>query len=115
MGSAPITIEPLKAELPPLRVEKSGAVRVGNTRVSLEIVLSAFISGQTPEVIVDSYDTLELGDVYAVIGYYLRHKDYLDQWLAQREREADEIEKQIDQRNADLGDVRARLLARRKP
>ena len=36
----------------PLRVDSSGAVRVGNTRVALLSVLTAFQRGETPEQIV---------------------------------------------------------------
>ena len=42
----PLTIQP---EAPPLRVDESGAVRVGNTRVLFVLVVQAFQNGATPE------------------------------------------------------------------
>jgi len=48
---------------PPLRVEPSGAIRVGQTRVLLELVLRAFQNGATPEIIVQRYPSLRLADV----------------------------------------------------
>ena len=43
----------------PFRREPIGAVRVGTSRVLLELVIRAFQDGQTPEAIVESYETLK--------------------------------------------------------
>ena len=59
-------LEPLTVTVP-LREEPPGVFRVGNSRVLLELVIRAFQRGETPEGIVQSYDTLSLPDVYAVI------------------------------------------------
>jgi uncharacterized protein (DUF433 family) len=88
-------------------------VRVGQSRVLLELVIHAFQDGATPEVIVLSYPTLTLADVYSVIAYYLRHKDDVEQYLAQRERKAEEVQRRVEAGQGDLKDIRARLLARR--
>src|SRR4051812_1287586 len=96
----------------PLRVDETGTVRVGRTRVILELVVHAFRDGATPEQIVQDYDTLNLADVYAVIGYYLRHRDEVDAYLAQRAAEAEELRKKIEASQSHLPDIRARLLAR---
>jgi len=68
------------AETPPLR-EVGGALRIGGSHVTLETVLWAFQQGSTPESIVDEYPSLALGDVYAVIAYYLRHRDDVELYL----------------------------------
>ncbi|HEY3393783.1 MAG TPA: DUF433 domain-containing protein [Lacipirellulaceae bacterium] len=65
-----IDFEPLTVVVP-LREEPAGVVRVGKSRVLLELVLRAFKSGATPEAIVQSYETLNLADVYAVLSRYL--------------------------------------------
>src|SRR5947199_9585182 len=65
-----LDFEPLTVTVP-LREEPSGVLRVGKSRVLLELVLRAFKAGATPEAIVQSYDTLSLADVYAVISRYL--------------------------------------------
>ena len=100
-------------QAPPLRIEESGAIRVGNTRVLLELVIHAFQNGATPEGIVDMYTTLSLYDVYAVIAYYLSHREEVDAYVADCDKAGDEIEKTVRLRNADMGDIRARLLARK--
>lgn len=72
---APTTVElPIRAEFPPLLVDEGGVIRVGKSRVSLDVVVEQFENGSTPDDTVRAYDTLELADVYAVVAYYLRHR-----------------------------------------
>lgn len=103
----------LHADPVPLRVDASGAVRVGNTRVLLDIVIHSYKQGNAAEVIVHKYSTLDLADVYAVIAYYLRHREEVDAYLKQREIEADELRKLIEANQPPLPDLKARLLARK--
>jgi uncharacterized protein (DUF433 family) len=105
--SAPIPVEP------PLRVDESGAIRVGTTRVLMVLVVRAFQDGATPEEIVQRYDTLHLADVYAVIAFYLRHRAEVDRYLVEWDRQADELQQQIEARQKHLPDLRQRLLSRR--
>ena len=57
----------------PLREEPPGVLRVGKSRVLLELVIHAYHQGESPEGIVDMYRGLELADVFAVIAYYLAY------------------------------------------
>src|SRR2546421_5140550 len=84
----PKQILPLSAESPPIRVDQGGAVRVGESRVSLDLVVEEYENGMTPEDMVRAYDTLALADVYAVIAYYLRHRDEVRAYLKRRDKEA---------------------------
>ncbi len=107
----PFAVQP---ESPPLRQDPDGVYRVGESRVLLELVLRAFQDGATAESIVQRYPTLSLGDVYATIGYYLHHRRELDEYLARYEREADDLRRRNEADQADLGGIRARLVARRQ-
>ena len=73
-----------QAEAPPLYEDAVGALRVGDSRVLLELVIRAFQDGATPETIVQRYSTLTLPNVYAVIAYYLRHRNEVEGYLARR-------------------------------
>lgn len=44
----------------PLWTDERGKIRIGDTRVLLELVIHAFWQGETAEGIVDSYPTLTL-------------------------------------------------------
>ena len=103
----------LQSEAPPLREDASGAVRVGESRVLLELVIRAFQDGATPEAIVQRYPTLALEDVYAVITYYLRHRGEIESYLAGREQKAEEVRQRIAGQQGDLSEIRSRLTARR--
>ena len=102
-----------QTEAPPLSEDATGALRVGNSRVLLEIVVRAFQEGATPETIVQRYSTLALPDVYAVLAYYLRHPSEVEEYLARREQKAEEVQQRIESQQGDLSGIRARLLTQR--
>ena len=102
-----ITAEPI-----PLALDRNGTMRVGGTRVTLDTVVAAFKRGATAEEIVYQYPTLDLADVYTVIGYYLRETSEVEAYLDQQAAEASEIRRQNEAR-FDPSGVRDRLLARR--
>jgi uncharacterized protein (DUF433 family) len=103
---------PLHAESPPLRVDEGGAVRVGKSRVSLDLVVEQYENGMTPEDMVRAYDTLVLADVYAVIAYYLRHREEVRAYLNRRQEEAESLRAKIEVERPRVS--RQRLLARRR-
>src|SRR5690349_15064739 len=86
----------LHADTPPLRVDEGGAVRVGNTRITLDLIVEQYENGMTPEDMVRAYDTLLLPDVYAVIAYYLRHRDEVKAYRKQRAEEAESSRAKIE-------------------
>ena len=106
----PFTVQ---AEAPPIREDADGALRVGNSRVLLELVIRGFQDGATPETIVQRYSTLALPDVYAVITYYLRHRSEVEAYLAEREQKGEEVRQKLEKEQGDLSEIRARLQARR--
>lgn len=97
----------------PLVTGADNVVRVGATRVTLDTVVAAFCEGATAEEIVQQYPTLQLADVYSVIGYYLRHRTSVDAYLRDRQRQAAEVRRENEAR-FDPSGVRERLLARRR-
>ena len=103
-----------KTDAPPLHEDSAGAMRVGNSRVLLELVIRAYQDGATPETIVQRYSTLLLSDVYSVIAYYLRNPNEVEEYLLQREQKAEENMERITSQEGDLSEIRARILARRQ-
>jgi uncharacterized protein (DUF433 family) len=108
-----ITEVEIQLDTPPLRQDTSGAIRVGETRVLLELVIRAFQDGATPEVIVQRYPTTTLTDIYAVIAYYLRHREVVERYLVEREQRADTVRGRIEASQGDLSEIRTRLLSQR--
>jgi uncharacterized protein (DUF433 family) len=97
----------------PLAKDAHGVYRVGGTRVTLDIVIRAFNRGATAEEIVQEFPSLQLPDVYQVIGYYLKHNADLAEYFENREREARELLDAHEDEWSPKG-LRERLLARRK-
>src|SRR5437870_3138660 len=79
----------------PLREDPPGVLRVGKSRVLLELVIHAHQQGKSPQEIVEMYDSLDVGDVYAVIAYYLAHQAEVDEYLRQCDEEAEAIRRRI--------------------
>lgn len=102
----------LAAQTVPLRIDADGAVRVGATRVTLDTVVGAFTEGATAEEIVQRYPSLELADVYSVIGYCLRRTAEVDAYLRGRKEQAAAVQRENEARFDPQG-IRDRLLARR--
>ena len=75
----------------PLTRDAHGVYRVGGTRVTLDLVVRAFNRGATAEEIVQKFTSLELPDVYQVIGYYLKHSAEFAVYFEKREREEQEL------------------------
>jgi uncharacterized protein (DUF433 family) len=110
-ASVPTKALAIPPEPAPLTTDSAGVVRVLGTRVTLDTVVAAFQEGATPEEIASQYPSLDLGDVYAVIAYYLRHRDEVERYLARRQEEAAAIRRENETRFEPSG-IRARLLAR---
>ena len=104
----------LESETPPLSQDENGAIRVGKSRVLLEIVVRAFQDGASPESIVNKYSTLSLSDVYSTIGYYLRHRTTVEVYLNEREQLAESIQQRLSKIQPDLAIIRSRLLSQKQ-
>ena len=105
----------LEREAPPFKEDESGAIRIGNSRVLLELVVRAFQDGASAESIVQRYSTLSLSEVYTTIGYYLRHQQEIESYLNERDRLAESVRQKLSDIQPDLNLIRSRLLAQRNP
>jgi len=99
------------AETPPLVAGATGVFHVGKTRVTLDTVVRAFQDRAAAEEIAEQYPTLSLGQVYAVIAYYLAHTAEVNDYLQAREQRAVAV-RQANERLFNPTGIRARLSAR---
>ena len=97
----------------PLKEDARGVIRVGGTRVTLDVVIAAFQRGATAEDIAQSYDTLALEDVYAVLAYYLRERSAVEVYLGAARSRSAAVRRENEARWPQQG-LRERLLARRQ-
>jgi uncharacterized protein (DUF433 family)/predicted nuclease of predicted toxin-antitoxin system len=79
----------------PLKAWEDGTIRVGSSRVLLDLVVHHFKQGATAEQIQHSFPSLTLHDVYGVLFYYLEHTEQVEAYLADQERQAAEVEREV--------------------
>ncbi len=98
----------------PLRVDETGTIHVGQSRVTLDVLLGYWGQGISPEEIARGLDTLTLADVHGALAYYFRHQAEIDDYLRRREEEAESLRQQIETANASrLAPLKARIDALR--
>jgi uncharacterized protein (DUF433 family) len=69
--------------------QRDGVYMVSESRVSLDSIVYAFLSGQSAEAIAQAFPVLNLEQVYGAITYYLGHRDDVDRYLESRRAEFD--------------------------
>ncbi len=69
--------------------QHDAAYVVAGSRVSLDSIVYAFLSGQSAEAIAQAFPVLNLEQVYGAITYYLAHRDDIDRYLDGRHKDFD--------------------------
>jgi uncharacterized protein (DUF433 family) len=95
----------------PLVQGEDGAVRVTDSRVTLDSIARAFDEGATAEQIQDSFPSLTLREIYGAIAYYLEHRAEVGEYLKARREEAAAVRRAVEDRQDPA--IRARIRARR--
>lgn len=96
----------------PLRADEYGVMRIGQTRIRLDTVITAWRQGESVEQIAENFDVLDLADIYAVISYYLHHRTEVEEYMTQNQQEGERLRAEHERRFPP-GGIRERLLARR--
>lgn len=96
----------------PIRTDEHGAIRVGGTRVLLDVIVVSYQQGESAEQIHEGFPSVKLSDVYAVITYYLNNREEVDAYLHRREQEAEQIRRKIEAERPDVFDLETRLRER---
>ena len=60
---------------------------VEGTRVSLDSVVYAFLRGESPDGIAESFPALSLEQIYGAIAFYLAHRARIDRYLQEGKAE----------------------------
>lgn len=102
----------LHADPVPLHIDETGTIRVGGSRITLDVVLADYKAGLSPEEIVQELDSLKLADVYAAIAYFHRHREDVELYLRQREAEADNLRAKIELATPGRAELKHRLTTR---
>ncbi len=106
--SALPTLLALEREAPPLHQDSQGVIRVGQTRVTLESIISLFEQGASAEEIAVRYDVLDLHDIYATLSYFLGHRQEVQNYLDRARQTSLRVRRDAERRSA-TAQIRERL------
>jgi uncharacterized protein (DUF433 family) len=79
----------IQADPVPLHVDDTGTIRIGQSRVTLDVLLTFHRQGMSPETLAENFPSLSLADVYGTLAYYFRHQQEMDEYLRQRDQQAE--------------------------
>jgi len=96
----------------PLQQGEDGTIRIIGSRIPLDTIVHQFKAGSSAEQIQEDFPSLNLRQIYGAISYYLDHSADVEEYLKEREAEAEEIRKQIDE-VCDTSEIRRRIRERR--
>lgn len=74
--------------------QRSGAYFIAGTSVSLDSVVYAFLRGESPEGIAESFPTLELEQIFGALAFYMANRDIVDRYLSEGQREFEAMRQQ---------------------
>jgi uncharacterized protein (DUF433 family) len=61
---------------------RDGGYFIVGSRVSLDSVVYAFLRGESPEGILESFPALTLEQVFGALAYYAAHRQDIDEYLS---------------------------------
>jgi uncharacterized protein (DUF433 family) len=98
----------------PLRLDEQGTIRLGQSRVTLDLVIDSYHRGISPESIARQFPSASLADIYGAITYYLQHQAEMDAYLHERAAAASFLEHFKERQEAVISraELQARLKAR---
>jgi uncharacterized protein (DUF433 family) len=82
--------------------ERSGAYFVAETRVSLDSIVYAFLRGESPEGIAESFPAVTLEQILGSLAFYLANRDKIDEYLRQGAQDFERLRQQARQNNPAL-------------
>jgi uncharacterized protein (DUF433 family) len=80
----------------PLTLWEDGTIRITNSRVTLDVIIHAYLRGESPEEIHEGFPSLKLRDIYGAIYYYLENKERVDEYMRDQEQQAEETRRFIE-------------------
>ncbi|MGO9260271.1 MAG: DUF433 domain-containing protein [Bryobacteraceae bacterium] len=82
--------------------ERNGGYYVAGTRISLDSVVYCFNDGNAPEEIQKHFTLLDLHQIYGAIAFYLSHKEEVNRYLEDKEKDLDACAIPMEQENPEL-------------
>ena len=82
--------------------QRDGGYFVKGARVSLDSVVCAFLRGESPEGIADSFPALALEEIFGALTFYMANREIVDQYLSEGRIEFETLRQQARRSNPEL-------------
>jgi uncharacterized protein (DUF433 family) len=91
---------------------RNGGYFIEGTRVSLDSVVQAFLRGESPEGIAESFPALHLEQIFGALTFYTANRELVDRYLDEGGREFETLRQEARRSNpmlhAKLAEARRR-------
>ncbi len=77
--------------------QRDGGYFIRDVRVSLDSVVCAFLRGESPEGIAESFPALGLEQIFGALAFYVANREIVDQYLRQGQVEFEALREQARQ------------------
>ena len=92
--------------------QRNGGYFIKGTRISLDSVVYAFLRGESPEGIAESFPDLSLEEIFGALAFYMANRKIIDHYLAEGRLEFEALRQQARRDNpvlySKLADARHR-------
>lgn len=72
---------------------------IAGTRISLDSIVYAFVTGESPEAIAQNFPLIALEQVYGAIAFYLANREFVDAYLETGEAEFQRLSKSCQEKS----------------
>jgi uncharacterized protein (DUF433 family) len=80
-----------------VREESNGALRISDTRVSLDSIVYAYLDGASTECIHEQYPAVSLEEIHGALAFYLANRKEVDEYLKRQEKLWEEFRRKADE------------------
>jgi uncharacterized protein (DUF433 family) len=82
--------------------QRNGGYFIKDARVSLDSVVCAFLRGESPEGIAESFPSLGLEQIFGALAFYIANREVVDQYLREGRQEFEALREQARRNNPAL-------------
>jgi uncharacterized protein (DUF433 family) len=79
--------------------QRDGGYFIKDARVSLDSVVYAYLRGESPEGIAESFPALGLEQIFGALAFYVANREIVDDYLSEGRSEFEMLRRQARQRN----------------
>ena len=96
----------------PLTQDDNGTIRVKGSRITIDTLVAAYLQGDTVGDIHEGFPSVSPEKIEKIISWYLANRSELDEYIRQRDEEAEILRREIESEPGYIA-LREKLLRRK--